>query len=1528
MSTNPLPKRLLSLVLTLCMVLSLVPMSALATGDSDSDPNTVDNAIVNGSFEQFEQLDQETGTAPQLKAEKVPGWSTTATDRLIEFGVNIGTSSAPQLSGNDKSIPDGNQFAELNADETSTLYQNVSTVGGHIYEWGLSHRGRMGTDTMALIIGPKQANAPAKPDEDENGQDQFMRLTDWVQRNAQTLGVTVPTDGCSQRITVYSKKFDENGGFLNNPGSESPFSTAPSNLYTETWSVWIIATGNRSWGNYGTHNRNYNPLKGIGGGIGCSYTVPVGQNETTFAFCSYAGATSDKTLGNLLDNITFSLYHNVTFTTTAGGEGTVSAEIQGTTKTVSFSDKNAISVPVRNNRQMILTAPATADSGVTTFVGAYITQHSTDGSSTKFVDKSEWRANGTSYTYTGTVTAPTDVVLVFVRSPAVTYDANGGDKYVHTPDAKEPTDVVSFAADTKRTEYTSHAATASQKNGWVFDGWLLARAGAEERVLPEVHTVSYANGVFTFTYKNGTETKETRITTDGVALLAQWKWQQTFQTQLQQGDTVTDTDACGTITKDDSDASVKTYNAATGEKVTVTAKANSGYAFLGWYRTIDGQLQLVSKEQTYTYTVGKQGVQTVYARFAQTYTITYTWDESDNKPTDQIAPAPGTATEGTTYPLSVPQQTTVSATVNDVPGHWLFQGWKEQGGTGYLGQEIANVTRNYILVGSWDFIPNAQYDLSYSMGDTEHCWIPSGGLGSIPSSRHYAGDTVTSAAAPTIPEKEKTILVAKGTTFQGTWKFQGWKRSDNNQIVNAEADFTMPNQNLTLTAQWEFTPNVYTVQYDLNNDSSTEEPPAGHDSYTYPEIEGKTGVDTSKSGIPFGASLTVQNFTGTAPDGKYFAGWGLARDATALYEPGQSVNNKSLEVEHSGDTITLYAIYKDIGTVTVEFAGNDANGGSVDVHEGSFSETNGTLSGKEVQSVATAKPGYHFTGWKCEINENKTETETLTVTLGQVQTLFKEHPNQRVFRFTAQFEPNSFKVQFNQNTTDTVTGTMTSQTFQYAEAGDAYLNPNAFVRPGYRFLGWSEEADGTGTSYADKAKFLGVTHYQGKEITDDATITLYAQWEKLPDITIDYTPFPEDLGTVTLNTAQAKEPSEEELAPQSIYTVSETGSPDHQVHSFQGATAQPKDGCTFKGWYDQNKNQCSTAQSFVPQAGTDNLYQSGSYVAVFEAQQYTLRFDANGGEGTMGDLTYTHGQDQSLTKCGFTRAGYGFLGWATAADGKVVYHDQQSLSITQNTTLYAVWKQQPNQGGSGGGHHNSGSGGTQEKPDETPPSTLNDTDHYAYIVGYEDGTIRPNGHITRAEAATVFFRLLTDKARDANLTDRSPYPDVSAGAWYNKAIATLSRMGILSGYEDGSFRPNATVTRAEFAAMAARFDTEAKPVDTPFTDLTGCWAADEIAKAYGKGWVNGYGDNTFRPNGPITRAEAVTLINRVLRRLPETDKDLLPDERTWPDNPETFWGYLALQEASNSHLYDRKSNGYETQTKILPPRDWSQEFEQ
>lgn len=186
------------------MALSLLPTSILAA-DTRS---VTDNAIKNGSFEQpASNIDN----SPQLHADLVPGWKTTAFGKKIEFGSKRNGNNAPQLTGKDKDIQDGDQFAELNADEESTLYQYATTVGGNVYEWGLSHRGRSGIDRMAVIIGPKQNVDPAKPSED--GRDQFMRMTDWVSQHASGMGVTVSDTGCTQKITVYSKKFAANGGF-------------------------------------------------------------------------------------------------------------------------------------------------------------------------------------------------------------------------------------------------------------------------------------------------------------------------------------------------------------------------------------------------------------------------------------------------------------------------------------------------------------------------------------------------------------------------------------------------------------------------------------------------------------------------------------------------------------------------------------------------------------------------------------------------------------------------------------------------------------------------------------------------------------------------------------------------------------------------------------------------------------------------------------------------------------------------------------------------------------------------------------------------------------------------------------------------------------------------------------------------------------------------------------------------------------------------------------------------------------------
>ena len=221
---------------------------------------------------------------------------------------------------------------------------------------------------------------------------------------------------------------------------------------------------------------------------------------------------------------------------------------------------------------------------------------------------------------------------------------------------------------------------------------------------------------------------------------------------------------------------------------------------------------------------------------------------------------------------------------------------------------------------------------------------------------------------------------------------------------------------------------------------------------------------------------------------------------------------------------------------------------------------------------------------------------------------------------------------------------------------------------------------------------------------------------------------------------------------------------------------------------------------------------------------------------------------------------------------------------------------------------------------------LNTTDHFAYIVGYGNGQVRPQNAITRAEVATIFFRLLTDDVREENFTSTNKYTDVAAGAWYNNAVSTLSAMGIITGYPDGTFRPNAYITRAEFAAIAARFDTDGDKTLAAFSDIANHWAKDEISVAYNNGWVDGYPDGTFGPQRNITRAETVTLVNRVLNRKPETEDDLLPDMTTWTDNADKkAWYYLAIQEATNSHYYKYKENSeYEKWTELRETRDWTQ----
>ena len=305
-------------------------------------------------------------------------------------------------------------------------------------------------------------------------------------------------------------------------------------------------------------------------------------------------------------------------------------------------------------------------------------------------------------------------------------------------------------------------------------------------------------------------------------------------------------------------------------------------------------------------------------------------------------------------------------------------------------------------------------------------------------------------------------------------------------------------------------------------------------------------------------------------------------------------------------------------------------------------------------------------------------------------------------------------------------------------------------------------------------------------------------------------------------------------------------------------------------------------------------------------------FSGRGELELSGDTTFSldPGESKNLTaayKALRADAGAILTNTVTAVCGEL------SVSATEKVKVERPWIPTPPPGGDDDDE--------PEKPDDVVPPMLNGDDHYAYIIGYEDGTVRPNGQITRAEVATIIFRLLKPEVRDGNLTDENNFTDVNEGDWYNIAISTLVKLGIIEGRSDTIYDPNAAITRAEFATLFARFDESGAAAEGGFSDIANHWARESIERAAALGWINGYEDGTFRPDNAITRAEAMTMINRVLNRDPVENDDLLPDMRVWSDNRPGAWYYFAVQEATNSHEYTRPDS-HEDWTEMTPDPDW------
>ena len=441
------------------------------------------------------------------------------------------------------------------------------------------------------------------------------------------------------------------------------------------------------------------------------------------------------------------------------------------------------------------------------------------------------------------------------------------------------------------------------------------------------------------------------------------------------------------------------------------------------------------------------------------------------------------------------------------------------------------------------------------------------------------------------------------------------------------------------------------------------------------------------------------------------------------------------------------------------------------------------------------------------------------------------------------------------------------ETMHYVKITDKVAAESTPVRNGYTFLGWYTD-DGNRANFED---------------TVNGPTTLYAHWAKNAAVTFRIVN-----GTWSGGAAEDKTVTVV-LYPQADGTASGTLDASYVPQIMLPAPGYENIAGGWEQTPNTDPNGIIGDVTYVYRFGSTGGGSSSGH-----STRYTLHYESNGGTAYK-DERCSSGTKVTLDKTP-TRESYTFTGWY--AD-KALTQKITSVTMNSDKTVYAGWEA------------------------TGVPDKLNGDDHFAYVIGYPDGKVHPEGNISRAETATIFFRLLKSDIRDGNLTADNEFSDVSDGQWHNKAISTMAKLGIVKGRRADRFDPDASITRAEFAAICARFSTRPVENSGSFSDISGHWAENEIERAAAFGWISGYPDGTFRPDARITRAEAMTMINRVLCRMPQSESDLLDSMVTWPDNKPSDWHYLAVQEATNSHDFDRQGEVGESWTKLTSVPDWT-----
>ena len=975
------------------------------------------------------------------------------------------------------------------------------------------------------------------------------------------------------------------------------------------------------------------------------------------------------------------------------------------------------------------------------------------------------------------------------------------------------------------------------------------------------------------------------------------------------------------------------------------------YRFSSWKneeKGVLGKSELSYSEVKGLFEGKEKGELTYHAVYDELYQVSYT--VSGDQPATFTPDIPGVTkyVKGEEVQVAAPL-TTTETSYNGVNGQWVFNGWTTtdvEVNEGKFVMPQGDVT----LTGFWTFTPNPveEKKIIVNFNKVGGTWAD----GVTEDAKTFVLSSTTPTAEMDVPE----VVAPAGkklSHWENNWEKLTTLPENGIFTYNSMAAIVGTEQN-ELYITWNPVYEDIPVEKTLRIHWAIDDP------------EGATWADGSNAPKTETIAWADKNNFRTMPeleikDGYKLAGWSVSGTESQYWGADTttfSLGDQLIVEDENGGQVSITAnVVKDEEpagkTLRIHWAIDNPEGAAWKLYEGNartetiaWADRNNFLTMPELEIAE----GYKLAGWSVSGTESQYwGADTTTFSLGDQ--LIVEDENGGFVSITANVvkdeEPagKTLRIHWAIDNPEGAAwklyeGNARTETIAWADRGNTFVMPELEIAEGYKLAGWS--VSGTESQYwgADTTTFsLGDQLIVEDENGGQVSITA--------NVVKDEEPTEDKIANVyfTVNPKYGyfKEYGEGPVSFENIDADS--------TQQFEVPEVVAKSGYKFVGWEGKGAGEIkwdANASTF----GVPGLcyFPEGSNVgradirAVFEKEggghinDYAVTVIVDGkGEvktkdyGTVGsndtDVIWIPDFEDSVK---FTMEPAD--GWKiddVLVNGKSIGAEDSYVFETEDLMdgpeLKVIFEKKSSGGGGGGSHDKDDDKDKDKAPDKTPDA-LNGEDHFNYIVGDADGKVHPERNITRAEVASIFFRLLKDDVRSENLTDQNTFADVSADDWYNVAVSTMSDMGIVFGRTDYQFDPDAYITRAEFAAIAARFDSESYSGDDLFTDIEGHWAENQINRAAEKGWITGYPDGTFDPNRYITRAEAVTMINRVLNRMPEDEDALHEDMKVFVDNADAnAWYYLAIQEATNSHEYEKDDDGvYETWTDVLPDRDWAQ----